>query len=133
MGDNGRLCAMKPYLQLERFPPTAGTKPGTTRTAGQCLTYGATMNTMNSKSLYGKNRKCKTLKLYIIYSALTLKAPSKIAADDTFIFFYFYLLKKIRLDVSCESSARQRIHMKYHLIFSEKQQKSIYQCRLLQS
>ena len=28
-------------------------------------------------------------------------------------FFYFYHLKKIRLDVSCESSALQRIHMKY--------------------
>ena len=25
---------------------------------------------------------------------LTPKEPSKIAADDTFIFFYFYLLKK---------------------------------------
>ena len=36
---------------------------------------------------------------------LTLKEPSKIAADDTFIFVYFYLPKKIRLDVSCESSA----------------------------
>ena len=34
---------------------------------------------------------------------LLLKAPSEIATDDTFIFFYFYLLKKIRLDVSCES------------------------------
>ena len=33
---------------------------------------------------------------------LTLKEPNKIAADDTF--FYFYL-KKIGLDVSCESFA----------------------------
>ena len=35
---------------------------------------------------------------------LTLKAQTKIAADDILI-FYFYLSKKIRLDVSCESSA----------------------------
>ena len=30
--------------------------------------------------------------------------PSKFAANDT-LSFYFYLLKKIRLDVSCEFSA----------------------------
>ena len=34
----------------------------------------------------------------------TLKVPNKIAADDILI-SYFYLLKKIRLDFSCESSA----------------------------
>ena len=62
-----------------------------------------------------------------------LKRQTKIAADDIII-FYFYFLKKIRLDFSCESSARQRIHMKYQvLFFSEKQRKSIYKCRLLQS
>ena len=32
------------------------------------------------------------------------KRQTKIAADDT-LFFYFYLSKEIRLDVSCESSA----------------------------
>ena len=37
-------------------------------------------------------------------SYLALKAPNKNAADDILI-FYFYLSKKIRLDVSCESSA----------------------------
>ena len=47
--------------------------------------------------------------------------------------FYFYLSTKTRLDVSCESSARQRIHMKYCLIFSIKQCKSFfYKFRLLQ-
>ena len=30
---------------------------------------------------------------------------NKIAKDNTFICFYFYLSKKIRLDISCESSA----------------------------
>ena len=39
-----------------------------------------------------------------LHMCLTLKAPNKIAADDT-LFFYFYLSKEIRLDVSCESSA----------------------------
>ena len=33
------------------------------------------------------------------------------------VFLYFYLWKKIRHDVSCESSARQRIHMKYQVLF----------------
>ena len=41
----------------------------------------------------------------IICLYLTLKAPSKIAADDTSIIFYFYLSKKIRLDILGESSA----------------------------
>ena len=36
-----------------------------------------------------------------------LECQIKIAADDT-LFFYFYLLKKIKLDVLCESSALQR-------------------------
>ena len=43
---------------------------------------------------------------------LTLKESSRIAADDTFIFFYFYLSKKLKLDILCESSAQQ-IHMKF--------------------
>ena len=58
-------------------------------------------------------------------SKLTLKEPSKIAADNTFIFVYFYcpkkimfdISKKIRLDISCESSAQREISS---LIFSEK-------------
>ena len=33
-----------------------------------------------------------------------LKRQTKIAADDT-LFVYFYLSKKIRLDVSCDTSA----------------------------
>ena len=39
---------------------------------------------------------------------LTLKAPNKNC---------FYLLKKIRLDVSWESSAKQRIHLKHQVLF----------------
>ena len=53
--------------------------------------------------------------------------PSKIAADDTFdFFFYFYLLKKISLDVSCESSARQRIHKEHHDLFSLKNNEKVF-------
>ena len=38
-----------------------------------------------------------------VLQRLSLKRQTKIAADDTLI-FYFYFLKKIRVDVSCESS-----------------------------
>ena len=56
-----------------------------------------------------------------------LKRQTKIAADDILI-FYFYLSKKIRLDISSESSARQRIHMKYQVLVSlENNKKSIYE------
>ena len=51
----------------------------------------------------------------------TLRASSKIAADSTFLFLLLFF-EEIRLDVSCESSAMQRIHMKYQVFFfSEKQ------------
>ena len=36
---------------------------------------------------------------------LTLKVPKKKIAADDILIFYFYLLKKIRLDFSCESPA----------------------------
>ena len=32
--------------------------------------------------------------------------------------FPYYLSEKIKLDISCESSARQKIHMKYLALFS---------------
>ena len=39
MGDNEKLCATKPHLQLKRSSPQAGLKPGTARSAGQHLTH----------------------------------------------------------------------------------------------
>ena len=39
---------------------------------------------------------------------------------------------KIRLDVSSESSARQRIHMKNQVLFSSKDKSKRLRCRLLQ-
>ena len=51
---------------------------------------------------------------------LTLKAPNKNCNRRHLIFFYFYLSKKIRLDVSWESSAQPRIHIKYQILYSLK-------------
>ena len=38
-GDNGRLCAMKPRLLLERFQPGAGLETGSARPALYLLSY----------------------------------------------------------------------------------------------
>ena len=45
--------------------------------------------------------------------------------------FHFFS-EKIRLDVSSESSARQRIHMKNQALFSSKDKNKNVKCRLLQ-
>ena len=39
------------------------------------------------------------------------------AADDIYKYFFHCSPEKIRLDISCESSARQRIHMKHQALF----------------
>ena len=62
---------------------------------------------------------------------LSLKAPSMTAADDIHKYFFIVFLKKIRLDISCESSA-SRIHMKYQVLFSSKDKSKKLKCRLLQ-
>ena len=59
------------------------------------------------------------------FEAVTVLILSQTKLQQTtllfFLFlFYFYLSKKIRLDVSCESFAQQRIHMKYQVLFSLK-------------
>ena len=46
--------------------------------------------------------------------------PIKTAADDSLKIVFNVFVEKIRHNVSCESSARQRIHMKHHAIFSAK-------------
>ena len=43
---------------------------------------------------------------------------SKIVADN--IVFFYYFSEKIKLGISCESSARQMIHMKCQALFSLK-------------
>ena len=50
---------------------------------------------------------------------LTLKAPITTAADDIHKYFSLFS-EKIRLDVSSDFSARQRIHMKNQALFSSK-------------
>ena len=40
--------------------------------------------------------------------------------------------EKIRLDISCESSARQRIYMKHQALFPRKDKSKKIKCRLLQ-
>ena len=136
--------------------------------------------------LWCQKKKGKNTQDLVNLSTLTLKAPSKIAADDTFILqcnlpttathgtakkwllqggerygevkyrvklhfgdiltlaaigrwlllrgdrswrfhcIYFYLSKKIRHDVSCQSSAKQRIHMKYQVLFHQKKTMKTY-------
>ena len=60
-----------------------------------------------------------------IVNTLTLKRQTTIAANDS-LSFYFYLLKKIRLDFSCESSAQQRIHLKHQVLFSLKNNEILF-------
>ena len=45
---------------------------------------------------------------------------------------FLFFSEKIGLDVSSESSARQRIHMKNQALFSSKDKSKILKCRLLQ-
>ena len=59
--------------------------------------------------------------LILGWTLSALKAPNKIAADDTKFFFTFFS-RKIRLDVSCESTAEQWIHLKYQVLFFLKKQ-----------
>ena len=63
---------------------------------------------------------------------LTLKAPMTTAADDIHKYFFHCFSEKIRLDVSSESSARQRIHLKHQALFSLKVKSKKLKCRLLQ-
>ena len=52
--------------------------------------------------------------------SVTLKAPIMTAADNIHKYVFFVYSEKIRLDVSSESSARQRIHMNNQALFSSK-------------
>ena len=55
---------------------------------------------------------------------MRIKRGAKLCSRRHFIFlFYFYLPKKIGLDVSCESSASQRSYMKHQVLLSLKAMK----------
>ena len=79
------------------------------------------------------------------YENLTLKAPIMTAADDIYKYFFIVFSEKIRLDIlcessarqirlniSCESSARQRIHMKHQVLFPWIDKSKKIKCCLLQ-
>ena len=53
------------------------------------------------------------------------------AADNSLKYFLLFS-EKIRLDISCESTARQRIHMKHQNLFSSSDKSEKNKCRLLQ-
>ena len=61
----------------------------------------------------------------------TSVTPITTAADDIRKYFFIVFSEKIRLDVSSESSARQRIHMKNQALFSSKDKSKKSKCRLL--
>ena len=63
---------------------------------------------------------------------LCFKAPVTTAADDIHKYFFHCFSEKIRLEISCESTARQRIHMKNQALFSSKDKGKNLKCRLLQ-
>ena len=66
-----------------------------------------------------------------IHFILTLKAPITTAADNNkYIFIGFS--EKIRIDVSSESSARQRIQIKNQAFFSSKDKSNKLKCCLPQ-
>ena len=66
----------------------------------------------------------------IALSVLTLKVPIMTAADDIHKYFFHCFSEKIRLDVSCESSARWRIHMKNQALLSWKDKIKKIKCHL---
>ena len=68
---------------------------------------------------------------FLIILVLTLKVPITTAADDIHKYFSCFS-EKIRLDISSESSARQRIHMKSQAVFSSKDKSKRLECLLLQ-
>ena len=56
-----------------------------------------------------------------IVDLLSLKAPVATLADDSLEYFFiliFFFFEKMRLDILCESSVRQRIHIKHQALFS---------------
>ena len=48
--------------------------------------------------------------MFSVFQVLTLKRQSRLA-DDIFKACYLYFLEKIMLDITCESFAKQTIHM----------------------
>ena len=62
---------------------------------------------------------------------INFKALITTAADDIHKYCFIVFSEKIRLDVSSESSARQRIHLKHQALCSSKDKSKKLKCRLL--
>ena len=76
---------------------------------------------------------CHSATMLILVMHLTLNAPTKIAADDILIFYlYFFEENKAWFFMWILCLAEDSLE-RSSLIFSEKQWKNIYDCRLLQS
>ena len=80
----------------------------------QIISYFMQIISIRKNCLTEKHKK---IFLNFLPSMLTLKAPITTAADDILKFFFFNFSKKTSLDISCESSAWQTIHMKYQDLF----------------
>ena len=63
---------------------------------------------------------------YLSQLALTFKTPRKAEEQMTIYLFFSYFSEKIMLDISCESSAQQTIHMLYQALFPVKNKKNKY-------
>ena len=77
----------------------------------------------------GLNFAFLSIGVYFVWT-LTLKAPITTAADHLHKHFFYCFSEKIRLDISYESFARQRIHMKNQALFSSKDKSKKLKCRL---
>ena len=64
--------------------------------------------------------------------SLTLKASIRTAAENIHKYFFIVFSEKIRLDVSSESSARWRFHLKRQALLSWKVKSKKLKCLLLQ-
>ena len=66
-----------------------------------------------------------------VYNGLSFKEPITTATDDIYKHFFHCFSEQIRLDVSVESSATQRIHLKNQALFSSKDKSKKLKCHLL--
>ena len=74
----------------------------------------------------------RTEHMLVIWSCikLALKAPSKTCSRRQSKIFIFYFSEKTSLDISCESSAWQTIHMKCQDLFSSQNKMMIKKSKL---
>ena len=63
---------------------------------------------------------------------LTIKALGKVIAEDILIFYCYSFSEKIRLGISCESSAYQIVHIKcqvlYIILWNKKKNQNVVCC-----